>query len=158
VGRLQSGLEIIITSFYDDLQRFIGKSVEMLLSVLRSPYLELERGIHSSYFATEDYYSVELIDELIKQKKINPISKDRRKRIILTGEYIDSYTIPEKWDNLIRPKVFKCLLKGSSALKTNDGIYLLNPFHTRKKIPIEKFPREVTIATGSITLVAWHPL
>ena len=158
VGRLQSGLEIIIKDIYYDLHRYVGHHVEMLLSVLRSPYLELERGIHNKLFAAEEYYSVELIDELLKKKGFNPYSRDKRKRVILTGEYIDSYTIPEKWVPLIKPKSFKLLLKKASALKTGDGIFLLNPFHLRKKIPIEEFPRDVTIASGSISLAAWHPL
>lgn len=158
VGRLESGLEVIIEYFYTDVLEFIGESVEMLLSVLRSPYLELERGIHNQLFEAEKYYSVELIDELVSQKNINLTSGDRRLRIILTGEYIDSYTVPKEWRSLIRPNELKFLYEEPPALKTDDGVYLLNPSHMRKKIPIEKFPREVTIATGNITLMAWHLL
>lgn len=156
VGQLQSGLEIIINNFYYDLQRYKGHHVEMLLSVLRSPYLELERGIHNQLFSPEEYYSVELIDELLEEKGLNSIIS--RECIILTGEYIDSYIVPQKWIPLITSKWLKSLLREPSALKTGDGIFLLNPFHLRKKVPIEEFPQQVTIATGSIELVAWLPL
>ncbi|MFX1240708.1 MAG: hypothetical protein ACFFA7_05615 [Promethearchaeota archaeon] len=155
IARLQSGLEIIIKDLYYDIQRYVGKYVEVLLSILRSPYLELQRGIHSQ-FSSEEYYSVELIDELLERKNLN--TRNHRREIILTGEYIDSYVIPERWVPLIEPKSFKLLLKNPSALKTNDGIFLLDPFNIRKKVPIEEFPREVTIATGSITLIAWYHL
>jgi hypothetical protein len=156
VGRLQSGLEIIIKDFYYNLQRYKGYHVEMLLSVMRSPYLELERGIHHQLFLPEEFYSIELIDELLKEKGF--ISRDSRKRIILTGEYIEPYTVPQKWIPLITSKWHKSLLREPCALKTGDGIFLLNPFHLRKKVPIEEFPQLVTIATGSIELVAWQPL
>lgn len=158
VGSLQSGLEIIIKYSYNDLQRYKGEHVEMLLCVLRSPYLELERGIHNQLFAAEEHYSVELIDELLKIKGFSLYSRDSRKRIILTGEYIDSYIIPKEWIPLITSKWFKSILKEPSAIRTDDGIFLLNPFHLRKRVPIEEFPREVTIATGSISLAAWYPL
>ena len=156
VGKLQSGLEIIIKNFFYDLQRYEGHHVEMLLSVMRSPYLELERGIHNQLFLPEEYYSIELIDELLKEKGF--ISRDNRKSIILTGEYIEPYTVPQKWIPLITSKWHKSLIREPSALKTSDGVFLLNPFHLRKKVPIEHFPQLVTIATGSIELVAWHPL
>jgi hypothetical protein len=155
-GRLSSGLEIIITEFYYDFRKYIGRHVEMLLCVLRSPYLELEKGIYNQQFLSEEYYSVELIDELLEKKGFN--SRDIKRDIILTGEYIDSYIIPKKWTSLIEQKYFKILLKDPSAIKTSDGIFLLSPFHLRKSVPIEEFPREVTIATGSIDLVAWYPL
>ncbi len=158
VGRLQSGLEIIIKDIYYNLQGYKGQNVEMLLFVLRSPYLELERGIHNQLFLPEEYYSVKLIDELLKKKGFNLYSRDSRKRIILTGEYIEPYNIPKKWIPLITSKWHKSLLREPSALKTGDGIFLLNPFHLRKRVPIEEFPREVTIATGSISLAAWHTL
>ena len=156
-GRLRSGLEIEIQNFFYDLQGYIGHHVEMLLCVLRSPYLELERGIHNQLFSPEKYYSVELIDELLEKKGFN--SKDNgRHDIILTGEYIDSYIIPKKWISLIREKWFKSVLKEPSAIKTNDGIFFLYPFHLRKKVPIERFPKIVTIATGCIDLAAWYAL
>ena len=156
VGQLQSGLEIIINNFYYDLQKYKSHHVEMLLSVLRSPYLELERGIHNQLFSPEEYYSVELIDELLEKKGFNSISS--RESIILTGEYIEPYIVPKKWIPIVKSKWLKSLLREPSALKTRDGIFLLDPFHLRKKVPIEEFPQQVTIATGSIELVAWLPL
>ena len=94
VGKLQSGIEVIIKDVYYDLQNCIGHHVDMLLSFMRSPYLELQRGIHNQLFLSEEFYSVELIDELLSK---NGVTSDGNERtIILIGEYIDSYTIPEK--------------------------------------------------------------
>jgi hypothetical protein len=155
-GKLQSGLIITIHNEDFDLLRYKNCHVEMLLCVLRSPYLELERGIHNQLFSPEEYYSVELIDELIKQKGFRP--RPNIRRIIITGEYIDSYLIPEKWIPLIKSRYYKSLIEEPSAIKTKDGIFLLNPFHLIKKVPIEQFPRDVTIAFGRADLVAWHPI
>ena len=156
-GRLRSGLEIEIQNFFYDLQGYIGHHVEMLLCVLRAPILEYEKGINNQPFSPEKYYSVELIDELLKKKGFN--SKDNGSQdIILTGEYIDSYVIPEKWIPLMEPNWFRRVLKEPSAIKTDDGIFLLYPFHLRKNVPIERFPKIVTIATGCIDLAAWHPI
>ena len=155
-GRLQSGLNIIITDRFYDLQGLKDQYVEMLLSVMRSPYLELQRGIHNQLFASEEYYSVELIDELLEEKGFS--STDDRECIILTGEYIDSYIVPEEWKPLKTSNWLKSLITDPPALRTRDGIFLLNHFHLVKKVPIEEFPQFVTIATGSIGLVAWYPL
>jgi len=154
--KLQSGLMISIHNEDYDLERYKNYQVDMLLCVLRSPYLELERGIHNQLFSPEEYYSVELIDELIKERGFKP--RPNKRSIIITGEYIDSYIIPKKWIPLIKSKYFISLLDEPSAIKTGDGIFLLNPFHLIKKVPIEVFPREVTIAFGRVDLVAWRPL
>jgi len=155
-GCLQSGLNLIIKDLFYDLKGTKGEYVEMLLSVMRSPYLELQRGIHSQLFDSEEYYSVELIDELLEEKGFS--STDDRECIILTGEYIDSYIVPKEWIPLKTSNWLKSLITNPSALRTGDGLFLLNPFHLIKKAPIEKFPQRVTIATGSIKLVAWYPL
>jgi len=155
-GRLHSGLGIIIKDLFCDLRGQKGQHVEMLLSVMRSPYLELQRGIHNQLFAPFEFYSVELIDELLEEKGFS--STDDRECIILTGEYIDSYIVPKKWAPLIRPDLLKILPKELSALKTSDGIFLLNPIHLRRKVPIEEFPQHITIASGVIKLMAWHRL
>lgn len=155
-GRLQSGLEIIIKNLDYDLQGYKGRHVEMLLSVMRSPYLELQRGIHSHLFKPFEFYSVELIDELLKQKGVT--SRGDKEGIILSGEFIDSYIVPEKWISFKTSYSLKFLMEKPPALKTEDGIFLLNPFHLNKKVPIEQFPQLITIGTGSFTLVAWHPL
>jgi hypothetical protein len=154
VGQLQSGLEIYVNSYHYDLEGYIGRNVEMLLCVLRSPYLE--RGKKAQLFLPEKYYSIELIDELLKEKGQSPGTNE--KEIILTGEFIDTYIIPEEWVPLITPRSFQLLLTNPSAIKTEDGVFLLNPLHLRKRIPIERFPQVVSIATGSIDLAAWHPL
>ena len=153
IGKLQSGLEIYINSYHYDLKEYIGRHVEMLLCVLRSPYLE--RGMKPQPFLPGEYYSLELIDELLKEKGQSPGTSERE--LILTGEYIDYYMIPEEWTPLITPRSFQLLLKEPSALKTEDGIFLLSPVHLRKRIPIEQFPQEVSIGTGCIDLAAWHP-
>lgn len=155
-GQLQSGLELKINDLFYDLLRYMGYHVEMLLCVLRSPYAEYKKGMNNPRFLPEEYYSVGLIDELKEEKGFN--SKDNGKQIILTGEYIDSYIIPKKWIPLIKSKWFKYTLKKPSAISTNHGTFLLYPFHLRRKIAIEKFPKNVTIATGCIDLAAWHPL
>ena len=155
-GRLRSGLEIEIQNFYYDLQEYIGYHVEMLLCVFRSPYLEYKKGMDNRLFSPEKYYSMELIDELEKRSTFN--SKDNGRPIILTGEYIDSYIIPQEWMPFLKSNWFKSVLKEPSAINTDDGIFLLYPFHLRKKVPIERFPKIVTIATGCIDLAAWHPL
>ena len=50
VGRLQSGIEVIIEDIYYDLRKYKCCYVEMLLSFMRSPYLEQKRGIYNSFF------------------------------------------------------------------------------------------------------------
>ncbi len=115
-GRLHSGLAIIVKDVYYNLQGYEGQHIEMLLSVLRSPYLELQRGIQNQIFASEEFYSVELIDELLEKKGHH--AKDYGEGIILTGEYINSYIVPEKWAPLIKPELFKIIPKKLSALRT----------------------------------------
>lgn len=154
VGNLQSGMEVIIDDYYFDLREWIGQSVEMLLSFLRSPYCELQRGIQNHIFLPFKYYSVELIDELLENKGV--VSTGDKGVIVLTGEFIDSCIIPEKWVPLTQRKLFQLLYKKPAALKTEDGTFLLYPFHLQKQVPIEKFPREVTMA-GSLNLEAWIP-
>jgi len=156
VGELQSGLRIYVNNYHYDLKDYIGRYVEMLLCVLRSPYLELERGIDNQLFFTWEYYSIEVIDELKKKLGVN--LENNRKNLILIGEYIDSYIIPEGWIFLIKPRSFQIFLKEPSALKTKDGVFLLNPIHLKRRLPIDQFPREVSIGTGCIDLAAWYPL
>ena len=156
-GRLRSGLEIEIQNFFYDLRGYIGQHVEMLLCALRSPYLEYKKGMDNQIFSPEKYYSIELIEEVKETKGFN--SKDNRRHdIILTGEYIDSYVIPQKWLPQIQSNWGNSILKELPAINTDDGIFLLYPFHLRKKIPIEKFPKIVTIATGGVNLLAWYPI
>ncbi|MFW9894668.1 MAG: hypothetical protein ACFFD7_02575 [Candidatus Thorarchaeota archaeon] len=153
IGELQSGLEVYINSYHYDLQAYIGRYVEMLLCVTRSPYLE--RGIKNHLFFPYEYYSIELVDELLEKGVIS--SEITKKDVLLTGEYIDSYNIPEEWVPHITSRFYRDLLKKSSALKTKDGIFLLSPIHLKKRVPIEKFPKQVTIATARIDLAAWRP-
>lgn len=153
-GRLQSGVEVIIDDYYYDLSEYIGCYVDMLLSFMRSPYSEQKREIRNEIFLPEKYYSVELVNELIK--KSGGESTGGESVVILTGEYIGSYVIPEKWTVLVQRRSFKMLFRKSSALKTDDGIYLLYPFHSQRRVPIEQIPREVTMA-GGLKLEAWTP-
>ncbi|MFX1456176.1 MAG: hypothetical protein ACFFDB_12450 [Promethearchaeota archaeon] len=46
-------------------------------------------------------------------------------------------------------------MKNSSALKTRDGVFILDPSNLRRKVPIEEIPRELRIGTGCINLVTW---
>ena len=154
VGRLPSGIEVIIEDIYYDLHRCIGNHVEMLLSFMRSPYCELQRGIHNQIFLPEKFYSVELIDELLKKEGV--ISTGNRRIVILTGEYIDSYTIPVKWVSLTQQESFKAFFKKPSALRTEDGTYLLYPWHSQRRVSIEEIPQEVKMA-GVLRLEAWTP-
>ncbi len=156
VGELQSGLRIYVNNYHYDLEGYIGRYVEMLLCVLRSPYLEVEREIYNQLFLPWEYYSIEAIDEL--KKKLGVDIANNKKKLILNGEYIDYYIIPEEWVPLIIPRSFQILLKGSSALRTKDGVFLLNPVHLEKSVPSDQFPREVSIGTGCIDLAAWYPL
>ena len=156
IGQLQNGLEIKINDLFYDLQKYIGQYVEMLLCVLRNPYAEYKMGMIDKYFLPEEYYSIELIDELMEKKGF--YSKCNTKRCILTGEYLDSYEIPEKWIPHMEPKWFKHILKNPSAIKTKEGVFLLYPFHIRKKMSIESFTKNVTIVTGRIDLATWHTL
>jgi hypothetical protein len=119
---------------------------------MRSPYLELQKGIHNQLFLSEGFYSVELIDKLLSKKGVT--SEGNKRTIILIGEYIDSYTIPERWTPLIQRNSFQVLFREPSALKTEDGSYLLNLFHLQKRVPIEHFPEEVTML-GSLRMGAW---
>jgi hypothetical protein len=154
VGRLPSGIEVIIEDIYHDLRECIGHHVEMLLSFIRSPYCELERGIHNQSFLPEKYYSVELIDELLSKEGV--ISTGNERTVILSGEYIDSYTIPERWVPLTQRKPFIFLFKEPSALKTEGGTYLLYPWHSTRRVSIEEMPKEVIMA-GALRLEAWTP-
>jgi len=154
VGRLQSGKEVIIEDICYDLRESISRHVDMLISFMRSPYCELQRGIQNQIFLPSKYYSVELIDELLSKKVV--VSTGDERVVTLTGEYIDSYTIPEKWTPLTQQRSFEAFFKEPSALKTEDGTFLLNPFHSRKRVPVEQIPREVTMA-GALTLQAWTP-
>jgi len=154
VGRLQSGKEIIIEDIYYDLRESIGRHIDMLISFMRSPYCELERGIRNQIFLAEKYYSVELIDELLSKKGF--VSTGDERVVTLIGEYIDSYALPEKWAPLTQRRSFEAFFKEPSALKTEDGTFLLNPIHSRKRVPVEQVPRQVTTA-GSLSLEAWTP-
>ena len=155
-GRLRSGLEIKIQDFFYDLQGYIGHHVEMLLAMLRSPYLEFKKGLNNQSFLPDKYYSVELIEELEKRQGYDSVDNGEYTTII--GEYIDSYTIPQKWMPLIKSESFKYLLRKPSAINTDDGIFLLYPFHLRKNVPVEMFPKIITIVISTFDLVAWHPL
>ena len=154
VGSLQSGMEIIVKDMYFDIRRYVGQRVDMLLSFLRSPYSELQRGIQSPYFLPFKYYSVELIDELLEEKGV--VSTGNKRVVVLSGEYIDSYALPAKWATLTQRDLFKMLYKEPSALKTGDGAFLLYPWHLKKKVPLEQIPREVTMV-GTVNLEAWKP-
>jgi len=114
VGELQSGLRIYVNNYRYDLKDYIGRYVEMLLCVLRSPYLELERGIDNQLFLPWEYYSIEAIDEL--KKKLGVDIANNKKKLILNGEYIDYYIIPEEWVPPIIPRSFQILLKGHLLL------------------------------------------
>ncbi len=155
IGQLQSGLELKINDLFYDLRSCIGHHVEMLLCVFRNPYAEYKMGLSEQPFLSEEYYSIELIEEVKKGKDFNSLGN--KKRIVLTGEYLDTYVIPEKWVPLMEPKWFKRILKKPSAIKTDDGVFLFYPFHMRKKETMESFPRTVTIVTGRIDLAAWYP-
>ena len=154
VSQLQSGLEVYINNYDYNIEDYIGQHVEMLLFIVRSPYLE--RGWKERLFSSDEYYSIELIDELIEEQDFK--RGDNRKEVILTGDFIDSYTVPKYWAPLIVSGFFRSMLKEPSALKTKDGIYLLDSTHLNKRVPIEEFPQEVSIATGCIDLAAWHPI
>ena len=155
-GQLQSGLEIWITDYGFDLRKYVGQHVDMLLSVMRNPYLEHRLGIKSNFLSWA-YYSIEIVDEVRDDltKKYGLLPKEKRNELILTGEYIDPYTIPKDWDSLIRKKD-RSLLRNPSALRTEDGIFLLSPFHLRKPAPNTKIPKTIVIGTGLISLVAWR--
>lgn len=156
IGKIQSGLKIKIKDIFYDLRSYNGFNVEMLLMVTRDPYLELEKGIYSQLFLPEKYYSFEFINELKRRKLLK--SRSNWGSVILTGEYIDPYTIPENWVSLIKPNAYKVMLEEPTALKTEDGIYLISPLHSRKRVPIEEFPQKVSIASKSINLAAWYPI
>ena len=151
IGRLESGLEIYITSYRINLEEYVNRYVEMLLCVTRSPYLE--RGKKNQLFLPSEHYSIELIDELCTELGVSP--RTNEKELVLTGEFIDSYTIPEEWASRKTSRFFNDLLNHTSALKTKHGIFLLNPQHLEKRVPIDEFPLQVSIATGLIELVAW---
>ena len=151
IGRLESGLEVYIKSYRDNLEEYINRYVKMLLCVTRSPYLE--RGKKNQLFLPYKHYSIELIDELLSELSVSPVTNE--KELILTGEFIDSYAIPEEWVPHVTSKFFRDLLTHSSALDTRHGIFLLSPQHLEKRVPIEEFPPQVSIATGLIELVAW---
>lgn len=153
-GRLQSGTEVIIDDYYHDLRKWIGRRVDMLLSFMRSPYSEQKRGIQNHIFLPEEYYSVELHNELLR--KSGGVSTGGESVIILTGQYITPYIIPEKWAPLPQRGSFQTLFKEPSALKTDDGTFLLYPIHSQRRVPIEQIPQEVTMA-GGLSLEAWTP-
>lgn len=152
VGRLQSGIEVIIEDNYYDLREYIGRHIDMLLSFIRAPYSELKRGIHNQFFLQGKQYSVELIDELLRKKEA--VSTGNKRATELTGEYIGSYIIPEKWAPLTQRGAFEGLFKEPSALKTEDGTFLLYPIHSQRAVPVEQIPKQVTVV-GGLSLEAW---
>ena len=147
-------MEVIIDDYYHDLREYIGHRVDMLLSFMRSPYSEQKRGIQNEIFLPEKYYSVELVDELLKKE--GGISIGGQSVVVLTGEYIGSYIIPEVWTPLPQRGSFQALFKEPSALKTENGTFLLYPHHSQRRVPIDQIPREVTMA-GGLSLEAWRP-
>ena len=151
-GRLPSGMEVVIDDYYYDLREYIEQNVDMLLSFMRSPYHEQKIGINNLIFSSEKYYNVELIDELVNKEIIKPA--DDEGVVVLTGEYFESYDIPEKWAPLPQRGSFQALFKEPSVLKTKDGIFLLNPFHSRRSVPVERIPQKITMA-GGLNLEAW---
>jgi hypothetical protein len=154
IGQLQSGLKIFLIDYDYDLRGYIGSYVEVLLFIQRSPYLE--RGRTPQLFTPDKYYSIGLIDELVKEKGYSRGTNEKEQTLV--GDFIDSYHIPEKWIPRIKSSFFLSLLKNPSALRTEDGIFLLSPVHLSRRFPIEKFPQKVSISTGRINLIAWHPL
>jgi hypothetical protein len=123
-------VEVIINDYYYDLREYIGYYIDMLLSFMRSPYCELKRGIRNEIFLPSKYYSVEVIDELLS--KGGAVSTGNEGVVVLTGEYIDSYIIPEKWAPLPQRGSFEMLFKEPSAIKTEDGTFLLYPIHSQR--------------------------
>lgn len=155
-GRLQSGLEIWITDYGYDLRKYVGNHVDMLLSVMRSPYLEHQLGIKSNFLSWA-HYSIKIVDEVKNElaKKHGQLLKDDKNEIILRGEYIDSYTIPEDWDSLLKGND-RNLYRDPSAIRTEDGIFLLSPIHLKKPSPNSEIPKIILIGTGLIDLAAWR--
>ncbi|KKK46084.1 hypothetical protein LCGC14_0563700 [marine sediment metagenome] len=156
-GQLQSGLEIWITDYSFDLRKYVGQHLDMLLSVMRNPYLEHRLEIKSN-FLSWDHYSIEIVDEVKADltKKYGPLSREKGNELILTGEYIDPYIIPKDWGALIKDKASQVMYRSPSALRTKERIFLLSPFHLRKPAPNIKIPKTITIGTGLISLVAWR--
>ena len=151
-GKLPSGLKVVISDYYYDLRECVGRYVDMLLSFTRSPYCEQKRGIQNQCFAPFKYYSVKIVEDLVDDGLVE--SAYDESVVVLTGEYIDSYTIPEKWASVPKRGPFQTLYNEPSALKTEDGTFLLFPIHSRRQVPVEQIPREVTMA-GGLKLVAW---
>lgn len=152
-GRLLSGREVLIADYYYDLRKHIGRPVEMLLSFIRSPFYERKMGIKCQIFSPEEFYSVKVVNELMSEEKV--ASTDNAEVVVLTGEYIVSYTIPDKWSGFNYRRPFKSLFKMPSALKTQDGMFLLYPFHSQRQEPLEQIPQKITMA-GSLKLEAWR--
>ena len=97
---------------------------------------------------------MELVDELFGTKEM--VTTDNKRATKLTGKYIGSYIIPKKWAPLTQRGSFEALFKEPSALKTEDGTFLLYPFHSRRRVPVEQIPQEVTMV-GGLSLKAWTP-
>ena len=154
LGRLPSGVEVVIDDYYYDLREYVGSYVDMLLSFMRSPYYEQKMRIPNEIFASEKYYSMDVVNELVNDGLVD--SADYEGVVVLTGEYIDSYIIPEKWAPLPQRGSFQTLFREPSAIKTDDGTFLLYPVHSRRQVPIEQIPQNVTVA-GGLTLQAWTP-
>ncbi|HEC39896.1 MAG TPA: hypothetical protein ENI29_16785 [bacterium] len=157
-GQLSGGLRILIEDYHFDLRKYVGQHIDMLLMVMRSPYLEHKLGTKSS-FLPEKYFSIKIVNDLKKELshkgyELNKSEPDRE--IILKGDFIHSYTIPEDWDRLITDKADRAMLINPSALKTEDGVFLLRRVHTRTQFAINKIPKPMLIGTGLINLVAWR--
>ncbi|MFW9968557.1 MAG: hypothetical protein ACFFDF_00050 [Candidatus Odinarchaeota archaeon] len=59
-------------------------------------------GLVNQPSLSKEYYSIDLIEEV--KNRINFNSLGNKKRIVLTGEYIASYALPEKWIQLMEPR------------------------------------------------------
>ena len=69
-----------VLNYHYNLEDYIGQHIEMLLFVVRSPYLE--RGWKERLFSSDQYYSIELIDELIEKQGFK--RGDSRREVTLT--------------------------------------------------------------------------
>ena len=162
--RLNSGQAITVDSklYKDgDMKEFIGKEIDVLLSGFRSPITEYRiMPENNSPFELEgEYYKFDMIEELERKMqektkkrdtKLISLKKLGNSALIIEGTYIPKYFPDPKWNHR------KLILfpDGGPAFDTEDGIFLLSPFHLKPKIPIEDFPKRFKMFL-SLGLVDW---
>jgi len=156
LGGFRNGIKLRIYcgSYYDDLYNLKDHSVDLLILAARDPYFEyLEIGDLSPFKIESEYYTLESARDFYQESNSN----SRRKfGAILSGSFIEKFSIPKKWTAHIRTPYFLALMKSRAylpAFSTDQGIFILDySSHLEKKDLNTPFPDYFSIYIGRFEL------